>query len=433
MTLRSVGLALVFGIAVTALAGIGHAQQASPPPAQRPAMSPAAGGIGEDLAPVAKQPPATKFYYPTGPDIFVPLPSSPFVQDTSQYKIRVVTVVNGLSRPFGMAFLPDGSLLVTERTGRLRHIVNGMLDPQPISGVPKVVSRPYEGLMDIALHPKFADNHWVYLSYTKGDERGATGMTLARGRLDGNALKDVTDIYFVDQWTERAKGPTLASRIAFDRAGNLFMAIGCSTAISDEAQKTSSALGKVIRLRDDGTPVPDNPFVGKAGYRPEIYTIGHRNPLGLAMNPSTGEMFENENGPQGGDEINLLKPGKNYGWPVVSQGRDYGGTSFPTHQEVPGMEAPFMYWNPAIAISGLMFYTGDAFPNWKGNIFVGSLAYAHLERLTFNPTWESTGGREHMLNDLKQRIRDVRQGPDGNIYVLTDAAYGALLRIERAD
>jgi aldose sugar dehydrogenase len=237
----------------------------------------------------------------------------------------------------------------------------------------------------------------------------------------------------VDQWTERSKAPTLGSRIVFGTDGLLYMAIGCPIAIQDDAQKPSTALGKVLRLRDDGTPAPDNPFVGKAGYKPEIFTIGHRNPLGLAVNPATGEIFENENGPQGGDELNILKPGRNYGWPVVSQGRDYGGRYFPSHQEMPGMEAPFMYWVPAISISGLTFYTGDTFPKWKGNVFIGSMAYAHMERLTFSPKGEPTGGREWLLGDLKQRIRDIRQGPDGNLYLLTDAAYGALLRVERVD
>jgi aldose sugar dehydrogenase len=400
---------------------------------QAPATSPAAKGIGQPEVPLRTPPPPSRFSYPTGPDTYVPLPHDPQVFTTKEYTIRVVPLATGLSRPFALAFLPNGDMLVTERTGNLRIVRNGKLDPRPVSGIPEVVSRPYEGLQDLALHPKFDENKWVYFTYTKRGESNTAAIALGRGRLEGDALTDVHDLYVVDQWIERSKAPTLGSRIAFDRDGLLYMAIACPISIQEDAQKPSTALGKVVRLRDDGTPAPGNPFAGKPGYRPEIFSIGHRNPLGLAINPSTGEMFANENGPQGGDELNILKPGRNYGWPVVSQGRDYGGRYFPSHWEVPGMEAPFMYWVPAIAISGLTFYTGDAFPKWKGNVFVGSLAYAHMERLTFNPKGEPTGGREWLLSDLKQRIRDIRQGPDGNLYLLTDSAYGALLRIERAE
>jgi glucose/arabinose dehydrogenase len=420
----------IYAIALAALALVTTSSdlaQQQPPPDSGPARA------KEGEQPLQTEPPQTRFIYPTRGGVFIPLPKVPPVYDTFAYKIRVVTVVNGLSRPFSLAFLPDGSALVTERTGHLRRIANGVLDPTPVSGVPPVVSRQFDGLQDIALHPHFAENHLVYLSYTKGGPEGSTGIALARGRLEGHELKDVQDIYFVGQWTRAGSGGSLAARVAFDKQGYLYMTVGCPVGSDNEAQNPASALGKVIRLRDDGTVPPDNPFVDKPGYRPEIFTLGHRNALGLALHPVTGEMWENENGPQGGDEINILKPGRNYGWPRASEGRDYGGTSFPTHAEVPGMERPFMIWVPAIAISGMAFYTGDAFPNWKGNVFVGSLAYNHLERLTFNKKGEPTYGREWLLIDLKQRIRDVRQGPDGNVYLLTDAAYGALLRIERAD
>ena len=376
--------------------------------------------------------PATPFFYPTRASNFVPLPDVPPVYDTREHKIRVVTVANGLSFPFSLAFLPDGSLLVTERTGSLRRIANGVLDPEPIKGVPQVVSRSHEGLQDIALHPRFAENSFVYLSYTKGGPDNTTAMALARGRLEGNELKDVEDIYVVERFGE-PRASTLASRLVFDHDGYLYMSIGCWVSVSEEAQNPGSALGKVIRLHDDGTIPEDNPFVGREGYLPEIFTLGHRNSLGLAVHPETGDIYQHENGPQGGDELNILKPGGNYGWPVVSQGRDYGGERYRAHEEVPGMEVPFMYWVPAIAPSGLLFYTGEAFPKWKGNGFVGSLAYNHAERLTFNETGEPTYGREWLLIDLKQRIRDIRQGPDGNIYMLTDAAYGALLRVEPAE
>jgi glucose/arabinose dehydrogenase len=416
--------ALAVGCLAAGLSG--GAQSASQ---QEPAMSPSAKGMGQEEVPVMAQPPATRFFYPTGPDIFVPLPSEPQVYDTFLDKIRVSIVANGLSRPFSTAFLPDGRILVTERTGRLRVIKDGVLDPVAIAGTPDVAARPYQGLMDIALHPRFAENQWLYLCYTKPGLNRTSTIAVARGTLDGHALTDVRDVYVVDQWAPRSQS-TFGSRIAFDREGLLYLTVASLTM---EAQSPASARGKVLRLRDDGTPAPNNPFVGKAGYKPEIFTIGHRNALGLALHPETGEMYENENGPQGGDEINILKAGKNYGWPTVSQGRDYGGRYYPGHHEVLDMEPPFIYWNPAIAVSGMTFYTGDAFPRWKGNLFVGSLSYAHLERMTFNDKGEPTGGREHLLTELKQRIRDVRQGPDGNLYLLTDAAYGALLKVEPVD
>src|SRR5438552_166180 len=332
--------------------------------------------------PVRTEPPATRFFYPTGPSMYVPLPKGPAVFHTSQHRIRVVTLVNGLSGPFAIAFLPDGRLLVSERTGQLRVIRNGVLDERWISGVPEVVARSYQGLMDVVLHPKFSENHLVYLTYSKGGPDNSAAIALARGRLDGMDLKDVQELFVAEKWTKNT--PTLASRLAFGRDGLLYMAVASPGNEWERAQDPSNHQGKVLRLRDDGTPAPDNPFIGKAGYKPEIFTLGHRNPLGLAVHPETGAVFENENGPQGGDEINILKPGANYGWPIVSQGRDYSGRYYPSHHELPGFEPPFVQWNPAIGISGMTFYTGDRFPKWKGNVFVGSLAYAHLERVAFN-------------------------------------------------
>jgi glucose/arabinose dehydrogenase len=399
----------------------GIAQQERPSPPRQPIQAP-------EIA-ARTEPPATKFFYPTGSSMYVPLPSGPSVFDTSQHKIRVVTVVNGLSRPYALAFLPDGRMLVSERTGQLRVIRNGVLDPRPIAGVPEVVSRSYQGLMDLALHPKFAENRLLYLTYSKRGPNGSAAIALARGRLEGMELTDVRDLFIAEKWTDNT--PTLASRIVFGPDGMLYMAVASPGNEWERAQDPSNHQGKVLRLRDDGTAAPDNPFVGKAGYKPEIFTLGHRNPLGLAVHPQSGAIFENENGPQGGDEINILKPGANYGWPTVSQGRDYSGRYYPSHHELPGFEAPFVYWNPAIAISGMTFYTGERFPKWKGHIFVGSLAYAHLERVPLNDKGEPRS-REWMLVDLKQRIRDVRQGPDGLLYLLTDHSYGALLRVEPA-
>jgi glucose/arabinose dehydrogenase len=361
-----------------------------------------------------------------------PLPDHPMVFDTGEgQNIRVVVVTKALEYPWALAFLPDGNMLVTERPGRLRIIRNGVLDPKPIAGAPvsywaaeSGAPGAVHGYMDIALHPRFAENHLLYLTYTKPLAGEKRTTAIARGRLDGGALKDVKDIFTLDE------GST--SRIAFGTDGMLYM-----TTTGKDPQDPNTLGGKVLRLRDDGSVPPDNPFVGQAGHRPEVYTMGHRSALGLAVNPATGEMWQNENGPNGGDEINILKPGRNYGWPVVSYGRTYQGpwqVSPPGH---PGFEAPVVIWIPAIAVSGMTFYTGDKFPKWKGDVFVGSLrtgeipGTGHLERILFNDKMEELR-REALLSELRQRIRDVRQGPDGLLYVVTDEKEGAVLRIEPA-
>src|SRR5580658_1528654 len=368
-----------------------------------------------------------------------PLSDGPIVLDTGiQHEIRLF-VTKGLNQPWSMAFLPDGAILVTERPGRLRIVRNGVLDPNPIAGLPQVQARGLAGLMDLALHPRFSENKLVYFTYHKpaagttaesGTNAGAGIITLARGRWDGTALADVRDIF------SSAIQGSFASRIVFGRDGMLYMTVGIGdppTAV--RAQDPNDLAGKVLRLRDDGTVPPDNPFVNRAGYRPEIYTMGHRNALGLAIQPDTGAIWECEDGPNGGDEINILAPGKNYGWPLVSNGRFYLG---PRVSEVPwreGMESPLVYWVPAIAISGMTFYTGDKFPNWKNNVFVGGMRQGevprsgHLERIDFNGRWEELH-RESMLRELQQRIRDVRQGPDGFLYILTAENDGALMRME---
>lgn len=381
-----------------------------------------------------------KFSLPTVTNtVAPPLPPGPIVFDTmDDFRIQVVPVASGLSRPWSLAFLPDGSMLVTELTGQLRLIRDGTLVPRPIAGVPRVRSAAYEGLQDIALHPGFRENRLLYLSYTKPGPNDTMAFAIARGRFDGTALTDVRDIFVTQPWVPTNLGPFLGSRLAFDRAGLLYMATASPSKDWTRAQDPNDHSGKVLRLRDDGTVPPDNPFVGRPGYKPEIYTLGHRSPLGLAMHPETGLMWEIENGPQGGDELNILLPGRNYGWPIASEGRDYGGTAYLPHVSAPDLEPPLMTWIPAIAISGLTFYTTDRpFPRWKGNVFVGSLAYAHLERLMFNakgePAGRSSRAREWLLMDLKQRIRDVRQGPDGLLYVTTDSLSGHVLRIQPAE
>lgn len=362
-----------------------------------------------------------------------PLGPGPFVLDTAeQHKIRVTVVTKGLVHPWSLVFLPDGSMLVTERPGRIRVVRNGVLDPKPLSGVPEARTKGNGGLMDIALHPKFAENHWVYFTYDKPVENDKGAPTVARGRLEGGTLTDVRDILVTDGW-EGTGG--LSGRIVFGRDGMLYMATGGN--VGWVAQEPGSLRGKILRVRDDGSTPPDNPFVGREGYRPQIYTLGHRNSLGLIVHPETGALWNNENGPNGGDEINIILPGRNYGWPVVSFGRDYAGpriSESPTHE---GMENPLVVWIPSIAVAGMAVYTGDRFPKWKDNVFVGSMrtgeipGTGHLERIVFNKKTEELR-RESLLGELHQRIREVRQGPDGYLYLLTDEDDGALLRIEPA-
>jgi glucose/arabinose dehydrogenase len=368
------------------------------------------------------------------------LPDGPQIFSSAAQKFRVVPV-KGLERPFSLAFLPDGSMLVTERAGRLRIVRNGVVDPQPVSGIPPVLDSRLKGMQDIALHPRFAENKLVYFTYYKpktGEKDVATG-TLARGRFDGNhALSDVRDIFVSDAWCATPS----AARIAFARDGKIFLSVGVpirgreGTAQPDDSQLPGNDAGKVLRLNDDGTIPKDNPFIGKPGYKPEIYALGIRNILGMAIHPQTGELWENENGPMGGDEINIIKAGRNYGWPIISYGRAYNGdltgdTSGPTTElhQMPGMEEPFLIWVPSIAPSGMAFYTGDQFQAWKGNIFVGAMRATMLQRIVLNAKGMPIL-RENLLTELKQRIRDVRQGPDGLLYVLTDETAGALLRIE---
>jgi glucose/arabinose dehydrogenase len=373
----------------------------------------------------------------------VPLPTSPIVFDTAeQHKIRVVVVARELSHPWGMAWLPNGDLLITERPGRLRLLRQGsggqgVMDPAPISGLPPMHIRGLAGLLDVALHPNFATNRLIYFSYVKDGEKGAT-TAVARGRLDGMALTNVQDIFVAESWmkgNDTADG-RFGSRIAFAKDGTLFITCGDRDR-SDGGQNTNDHFGKVIRVNDDGTVPKDNPFVGRAGFRPEIYTLGQRNQQGLAFNPVNGDLWASEQGPNGGDEINVIKPGKNYGWPIVSYGRQYAG---PNQSEIPwkeGMELPLVFWVPSIATSGMTFYTGDRFPAWKNNVFVGAMRQGeidrtgHIERIVFNEKWEEIR-REQMLLELHQRIRDIRQGPDGLLYVLTEEDQGALLRIEPA-
>jgi glucose/arabinose dehydrogenase len=357
------------------------------------------------------------------------------VEAAEGVKIRMSVVTKGLVNPWSFVWLPDGSMLITERPGRLRLLKNGVLDPAPISGVPAVKAQRLSGLMDVALHPKFAENRIVYLTYNKGREDGMLATVLARGRLEGNALKDVKDIFVAEPWWDGAGGS--ASRIVFGRDGMLYMTTGSGGGANfGQGQEKNIHKGKVLRLKDDGTVPPDNPFVKQPEFKPEIYSWGHRNSLALIVHPVTGELWNSENGPNGGDEVNIVKAGKNYGWPTVSMGRSYEGP-WQGKFEKDGMEGPLVYWMPAIAASGLMIYTGDKFPQWRNNAFVGAMRYGeipntgHLQRIVFNEKTEEVR-REMLLTEFRQRIRDVKQGPDGNVYLLTDESPGALLKLEPA-
>ena len=370
-----------------------------------------------------------------------PLGEGPWVIDTAeQHKVRVTAVVRGLSHPWAIAFMPDGGMLITERDGRLRVVRDDTLDPNPITGVPEVRTDGNGGLMDVAVHPDFADNGLVYLTYTKGHDDGRGSPALARGRLEGGALHDVEDLVVTEPFYTNSG---LNGRVAFGRDGKVYMSTGgrirsLDGDLLDAPQDPASLRGKVLRLNDDGSVPADNPFVDEPGHRPEIYTIGHRNSLGLMLHPETGDIWQHENGPNGGDELNVLLPGRNYGWPLMSFGRLYPGARVSPHPTRDGYESPVVVWLPAIAAAGLAVYTGDLFPAWKGNVFVGAMqeggipGTGNLQRIVLNDLLEEIR-RESMLAELRQRIREVRQGPDELLYLLTDDVDdGALLRIEPA-
>jgi glucose/arabinose dehydrogenase len=377
----------------------------------------------------------------------VPLPDKALEFPTAEgQKIRVVVVARGMSSPWSMVWLPNGDMLITQRTGQLRRLSNGVLDPTPVAGVPEVVAGGLGGLMEITLHPQFATNQFVYLSYPKpigppptpppsggaGPGRGPvqpSALAVARARWNGTALTDVKDIFVAQTGVG---GP---ARMVFGRDGKLYITTG---GVNSGAQDPSSHAGKVLRLNDDGSVPQDNPFVKHAGYAPEVYTLGHRSSLGLGVHPGTGEIWQHENGPNGGDEINVLKAGANYGWPIVSYGRTYPGPWQAPKLSHENFEQPIVFWVPSIAASGIAFYTGTKLPKWKGDVFVGALRVGeipgtgHLQRILFNEQMEELR-RESLLTEMRQRIRDVRQGPDELLYLLTDSPKdGALLRIEPA-
>jgi glucose/arabinose dehydrogenase len=369
----------------------------------------------------------------------VALTESSYVFDTAeQHGIKVTVLAKGLPRSFGMVFLPDGDLLVSERGLNLRIIhdatgSNPVLDPAPVAGMPQL-DEPYRngGLHDLALHPNFANNHLLYFTYNKGEpvvegQRRRSAVALMRGRYENGALTDVEEL-FVSQF-----GSTSGSRLAFAGDGKLYMTTGAP--FGADAQDLTGAFGKVLRFNDDGTIPTDNPFIGREGVHPAIYSYGHRDQLGLTVHAATGTLLAAEHGPNGGDEVNVIRGGLNYGWPDISFGRNYDGPRISESPVAENIEQPLLLWVPSIGPSGLAVYTGDKFPAWKGNLFVGSARRGEvdrtggLERVVLNENLEDVR-RETLLTELHQRIRDVREGPDGNLYVLTDGDEFAVLRIE---
>ncbi len=347
---------------------------------------------------------------------------------------RVVAVADDLRFPLSMAFLPNGELLVAEKAGTLRRVVNGVVSPAAISGVPAVYSDGQGGLHEVALHPDFATNGLVYLAYAKATGGGRATTALVRGRLEGDALMDVQEL-FVAQ-TNSTAGQHFGGRIAFDGAGHLFLSVGDRGASPSgdlerhPAQDRSNHQGTIVRLTLDGGVPADNPFVGQPGVLPEIWSYGHRNPQGLVFDTTSGTLWETEHGPRGGDELNAVLPGRNYGWPVITYGRNYSGTSITSETARDGMEQPVTYWVPSIATSGLLLYSGDAFPAWRGNLFVGGLAGEQLARVSLDGT--AKAGEETLLRGVVGRIRDVRQGPDGFVYLALDrnGGPGTIVRME---
>ena len=342
--------------------------------------------------------------------------------ESEEHRFRIDTVASGLEFPWGITFLPNGDVLVTERPGRVRLVRDGALRAAPIDGGPQVRARGQGGLLDIAAHPRFAENRFVYLTYSKPGTRGGT-TALARARFENDRLVGLEDLFVADAWSNA--GQHFGSRIVFDSAGYVFFGVG-DRGDRDRAQNRLDHAGTVIRLHDDGRVPTDNPFVGRRDARPEIWSYGHRNPQGMTLHPVTGELWENEHGARGGDEINLVRPGRNYGWPLITHGINYNGERISPDTARAGLEQPQLHWTPSIAVSGMAIYLGDRFAGWRGNVLNGSLAGRQLRRVVFDghrPTHQET------LLQGRMPIRQVKVGPDGDIYLLSHLREGAVLRL----
>ena len=349
---------------------------------------------------------------------------------TDKVEVIVETLARNLQNPWGLAFLPDGRMLVTEKPGRLRIAeADGRL-LEPVTGLPRIAARGQGGLLDVALDPDFRQNRLVYLSFAEDRGERRAGTSVARGRLsdDGTALESVQVIF--RQEPSYTGNNHWGSRLVFDRSGNLFVTLGDRFDLRDQAQNPANHIGKIVRIRPDGSAAADNPFLNREDARPEIWSLGHRNVQAAALNPATGELWTVEHGARGGDEVNIPGKGRNYGWPVISYGVHYSGEKIGEGTRKPGLEQPAFYWDPSVAPSGMAFYTGDKFPAWRGSILVGALAGKLVSRLETNGN--KVTGEERMLQNLGERIRDVRQGPDGFVYLLTDSSQGRILRMKPA-
>ena len=365
----------------------------------------------------------------------LPAQADPEIHESARHNFRVVTVADGLVNPWSIAWLPNGDMLITEREGRLRIVREGRLLPEPVAGVPGVRARGQGGLLEVRPHPDFATNQLLYLSFAKPNEDASLATTaIVRGRFDGERLVDVEEIFVADAWA--AGNAHFAGRLAFDPDGYLYLSVGDRGASANlmadhPAQSLEQHQGKILRLHDDGRLPADNPFVGRSDAKPEIWSYGQRNPQGLAIHPLTGEVWENEHGPRGGDEVNLIRSGANYGWPVVSHGINYNGSVYSREAHRQGIESPVWAWVPSIGTSGMLFYTGDQFPWWRGSLFVGGLVGEQLARLTLEG--DRVVSTETLLPGAVGRVRDVRQGPDGLIYLAIDGRRGpptAVVRLE---
>ena len=424
----AIGLAAVLGLA--AIGSVSHAQEAGPP-----AAAPAAAPGGAPGAPPAR---AAR----RGPPQSPALGDGPWDIKTDKEPVHVTVVTKGLDHPWGMAFLPDGNMFVTERDGRLRIIRNGVLDPNPVAGLPELLPGGLGGLMDVALHPNFKKNHLVYLTYTKPGPVDRANSTTAvwRAKWDGHQLVDGKDIWVADAWYGRlplpkrccGQGPatgSFGSRLAFDKDGYLYVTSGDRN-YGEKVQDMDNDFGKIVRLKDDGSIPKSNPFYGKHDVDGAIWTTGHRNPLGLYYDKQTGILWESEFGPHGGDEVNIIKKGHNYGWIDVTQGKHYNNEPAKGVKGVKGMTDPLIAFIPeSINPGNLVVYHGTKFPRWKGDIIMGTMT-RNVWRATPSRDLKSMTGEERMLGDLHQRIRDTREGPDGDIYLLTDETNGAVLKLE---
>ncbi len=356
--------------------------------------------------------------------------AAPQTYPSSTGNLTVETIATGLANPWALAFLPDGRLVVTERAGRMRIVGKDGKLSSPLAGVPQVAARGQGGLHDVVLDHDYAQNNTIYFCFAEPVDGGAR-TALARAKLIDGATPRLDDVKVIfHQDGPLSRGNHFGCRIVQTPDGNLFLTMGDHFTYRNEAQNLANHLGKIVRIRPDGSVPPDNPFVNRTGAKPEIWSYGHRNSQGAAINPQTGKLWEHEHGPRGGDEINIPEAGKNYGWPVIGYGIDYDGTKIHESTQKAGMEQPIKYWVPSIAPSGMAFYTGDLFPSWRGSLFVGALAGQILVRLELKGN--TVGSEERLLRTLNERIRDVRMGPDGALWLATDNSAGRILRLAPA-